>query len=172
MKTIRTILVALAVSSALLASAQVHRTRTTVAPNNGAALTALQNDLQGAITQMEAALPIYDGYRVKSIHAAHEALGIVDKVISGAGASARPMSTAKDHIPSGTAKHKYTPQQLASSQADMQQGLNSLQGAAGAFQTAMQGQSSTKRSQRLSSLIQKAITDATTALNIHARTRA
>jgi hypothetical protein len=170
MKTLRTFLVAILVSTALMASAQGHRSRTV--PNNGAALNALQSQLATAVQQMEAALPIYDGYRVKSVHAAHEALVIVDKVISGAHAAVRPPSTARDMVSSGAAKSKYTAERISASQTHMQNGLNSLEAAANAFQSAMTGQASTKRSEKLAALLQRAITNARTSLDLHQRTRA
>ena len=85
-----------------------------IAPNPQS-LSALQNDLSTAIQYMEAALPIYDGNRVKAIHAAHRALAIVDKAIN-ANAGPRNMSKAKDHVASGSAKGKYNNESISQSQ--------------------------------------------------------
>ena len=139
----------------------------TSVPANPASLSALQSDLTSAIQAMEAALPIYDGYRVKSIHAAHRALGIVDRAITK-GAAARPASKARDHVPSSGAHNRYSSQQIAQSQANMRQGLTALSQAMKDLQSAA-GSNPNKHAVEVRNLLTKAIQDANTAISIHAQ---
>lgn len=128
---------------------------------NPQALATIQSSLAAAIQSMTSALPIYDGYRVKSIHAAHKALMIVDRMISGANVQVRPKPTVHDHVKSTKAHSRYSQQQIASSQAAMQQGLADLQ-------QALSGPAITgKQASKAAALVQTAITDATTAIQIH-----
>lgn len=147
-----------------------HRPRahsgTVVRPANSQALAALQSDLAAAIQSMEAALPIYDGYRVKSIHATHRALGIVDKALV-TNAAARQASKAKDHIPSGNARGRYNSEQISQSQSNMRQGLAALMTAEKDLQAAA-GSNPNKQALEVQKLIAKAVQDANTAVNIHA----
>lgn len=140
-----------------------------VVPANAQALSALQNDLATAIQSMEAALPIYDGYRVKSIHAAHRALAIVDHSINR-NATTRPASKATDTVKSHQAHSKYNQQQIAQSQQDMEQGLAALNQAQKDLQAAA-GSNPNKHAYQVQKLIAKAIQDATTAIGLHATTR-
>ncbi|HLK17261.1 MAG TPA: hypothetical protein VKT78_20825 [Fimbriimonadaceae bacterium] len=135
-----------------------------VAPNPQS-LSALQNDLSTAIQYMEAALPIYDGNRIKSIHAAHRALALVDKAIN-ANAAPRNMSKAKDHIPSGSAKGRYNNESIAQSQTNMRQGLSFLTAAQKDLQGAA-GSNPNKQAFEVQKLIGKAVTEANTAINLH-----
>ena len=143
-----------------------HRNPTTQGtPANPQALAALQTDLTTAIQAMETALPIYDGNRVRSIHAAHRALALVDKAIK-LNATARPASKAKDHIPSGTAHGKYNAQAIAQSQTNMRQGLGSLTSAQKDLQTAA-GSTPNKHAFEVQKLLSKAISEANTAIGLH-----
>jgi hypothetical protein len=132
---------------------------------NPQALAALQTDLAAAIQSMETALPIYDGNRVRSIHAAHRALAIVDKAIN-VGATARPASTAKDHVPSSSAKGKYSNESIAQSQTNMRQGLGSLGSAQKDLQAAA-GSTPNKHALEVQKLLNKAVSEATTAIGLH-----
>jgi len=142
-----------------------HRHQTS--PVVGQALSALQQDLILAISDMKAALPIYDGNRVRSIHAAHQTLLIVDRAISGAKAPARQRPDVNDKVGSAHAKEKYSVQQLFTSQTTMRQGLKALQQAWKDMQVA-EGSTPNKQGLKASADLQKAITEANTAIGLHA----
>ena len=134
---------------------------------NSQALAATQADLVAAISSMTSALPIYDGDRVKSIHLAHRALLIVDHEIAGNKAAARQTPKVHDHVPSKNAHVKYTPQQVAASQAAMNQGLQSLNKAASDYQAAAGGASANKGASKAYGFIGQAIGEANAAIAIH-----
>lgn len=137
----------------------------TMTPANPRALAALQTDLTAAIRAMETALPIYDGNRVRSIHAAHRALVLVDKAINR-NATARPASKAKDHVASGTARSQYNNESMAQSQMNMRQGLGSLASAQKDLQAAA-GSTPNKHAFEVQKLLNKAVSEANTAIGLH-----
>ncbi len=151
-------------SAALAQTPNPRRPHARPAATNPQALAALQTDLTSAINSMTGALPIYDGFRVKSIHAAHRALVIVDRAIAGTQAMVRPKPTVRDHVPSNRAHAKYTQQQIAASQTAMQQGLAALTQAQADLNAAASGG---KKAMAVSQDLQRAVADANTALNIH-----
>jgi hypothetical protein len=142
-----------------------HNPTTTGTPANPQALAALQGDLAAAIQAMEAALPIYDGNRVRSIHAAHHALAVVDKSIN-LNAAARPASKAKDHIASGTAHSHYKNESITQSQTNMRNGLASLTTAQRDLQAAA-GSTPNKHALEVQKLLTKAVAEANTAISLH-----
>ena len=167
MKFIRTALALLITASlAASAAAQHGRIHITGAPANPQALAALQQDLINAIETMKSALPIYDGNRVRSIHQAHEALVIVDRAIAGANAVVRAKPTASDTIASKTAHTKYTPQQIAASQATMRKGYAALQQAYKDLQVAA-GSNPNQKAINVNKHLQTAGTEATKAIALH-----
>jgi hypothetical protein len=140
--------------------------RGVINPPNPQALSALQTDLVNAIDSMKSALPIYDGNRVRSIRAAHAALVIVDRAISGAQTKARPMPTVNDAVGSKGAKGKYTQAQISASQTNMTNGLASLQTAWKDMQVAA-GSNPNQRAKNAANHLQVAITEAKTAISLH-----
>jgi len=148
------------------AQAQGGRRHLAAIPPSPRALGALQQDLIIAIDSMKSALPIYDGNRVKAIHASHEALVIVDNAISGASAMVRTRPVVKDHIPSGTAHSKYTPQEIATSQTAMKKAYSTLQQAWKDLQTAA-GSNPNQKAKRVATYIQTAGNEVTKALALH-----
>ena len=131
------------------------------------ALTALQGDLISAITSMKAALPIYDGNRVRAIHATHNALVLVDHAMLGPKASARVRPTVSDNVKFKQAHAKYSADQIAASQANMQNGLGYLQAAWKDLQTAV-GSNPNNAGLRVGDDLQKAVAEANAALALHA----
>jgi hypothetical protein len=131
------------------------------------ALSVLQVDLQSAIQSMTAALPIYDGNRVRAIEAAHRALLIVDKAASKR-ATVRPAPRVKDSMASGRAHSRYSAAQIGQSQTSMQHGLASLDEATKALQIAV-GSTPNPQGVKVSEEIQTAIDEATAAIAIHAK---
>ena len=113
-------------STAALSQRVRHITTLPAIPANAQALPALQGDLEVAIESMKAALPIYDGYRVRSINQAHETLVLVDRAISGANAARRIKPSVTDHVGSANAHSKYTPQQIQASQTNMRKAADAL----------------------------------------------
>jgi hypothetical protein len=162
--------IALTLGLTTVSHAQVQRPnnhrRHAASTTNPQALAALQTDLQNAITSMTSALPIYDGNRVRSIHAAHRALILVDKAISGNRALVRPKPTVRDHIASGKAKGKFSAQQIAASQAAMQQGLAALTQAQ-ADLTVAAGTNPGKRAYEVNNHLKTAVAEANAAINLH-----
>jgi hypothetical protein len=159
------------ISVAGSASAQIgvwHRRGVTTAavPANPQALNALQQDLITAIESMKAALPIYDGNRVHSIHSAHEALVVVDHAIAGANAPARQAPKIKSEGAYGTAKSTYSQQQIAVSQANMEKGYAALQQAWKDLQVAA-GSNPNQKAVKVSNLLQTAGSEAKKAISLH-----
>ena len=177
MKLIRNIvavlLVAAVASSALAQTTPVTTPKarkgnqaTTGAPANPEALAALQSDLVAAVQAMEAALPIYKGNRVNSIHAAQQALKIVDKAINK-NAPARAASKATDQAAPGT-KGKNNSQAIKQSQTNMRQGLASLTTAQKDLQTAA-GAATKKQAVQVRNLLTKAMSAANAAIGPHSK---
>lgn len=161
----------LVVVLACTAAAQTRQTRVqkeTKPVFNTQALSATQADLSAAISSMTSALPIYDGDRVKSIHFAHRALLIIDHQLSGGKSAPRQKPAAHDHVPSKTAHAKYTPSQIASSQAAMNQGLQSLNKAMTDYQSAVAVRTTNKGVTNAANMISQAISEANQAIAIHA----
>ena len=162
------LMIVVAVASMAQAQTGVRGTGRTVAvPPNPQALAALQTDLVNAIESMKSALPIYDGNRVHSIRAAHEALIIVDHAISGANAMKRQVPNVKDQVSSGQAHTQYTAQQIAASQASMRKGYAALQQAYKDLQAAA-GSNPNAKALKVNAHLQTAGTEATKAIAIHA----
>lgn len=165
LKTILITFAAVAVAAGAFAQNPMPRKghRQTGMPVNSQAATTAEQSLSQAISLMTAALPIYDGYRVKSIHQAHQALVILEKA-TAPGRTPRQKPQVKDHVPSKHAHAKYTADQIAASQNQMNQGLQALQAASNALASA----GSNKRTMNAAAKVQTAISDAATALSIHA----
>ncbi|MDR3692190.1 MAG: hypothetical protein P4L46_22605 [Fimbriimonas sp.] len=144
-----------------------HNSVTTSNPAVTQAISSLQQDLIAAVAAMKAALPIYEGNRVRSIHAAHASLVIVDHVMYGKNAAVRPKPSVTDHVAAKHAKSKYTAQQIEASQESMKQGLAALQAAVKDLQVA-EGNTPNRQGAIVSNHLQKAIQDATTAISLHA----
>ena len=142
------------------------RQRTGFVPPNPQALVALQTDLNNAIDAMKLGLPIYDGFRVRSIHATHSALVLADTAINGAKAFHRVLPNVKDHISSGTAHSKFTPQQIAASQANMRKGYAFLQQATKDLEAAA-GSKPNSKAIRAAADIKVASSEATMAISLH-----
>jgi len=130
-------------------------------------LSALQTDLISAITAMKAALPIYDGNRVRSIHAAHNALVIVDHALLGAKASFRAKPMVNDNVRFKTAHSRYSSDQIAASQSQMQSGLSYLQSAWKDLQNAV-GANPNTSGLKVGDDLQTAAAEATAAIALHA----
>jgi hypothetical protein len=160
----------LALSVTALATAQApakqHRRPGVVAASNSQALASLQKDLIAAIQSMSQALPIYDGNRVRSIHAAHRALVVVDHAILGANATQRQKPTVHDNVQFKQAHTKYTSQQIAQSQANMEQGLAALNQAMKDFQAAV-GSTPNKAGTKVAGHLQTSMSEANKAISMH-----
>jgi len=172
MKIIRLMLALMIVAAfAAPAPAQnvVRRGRPNIAavPPNPRSLVALQQDLINAIESMKAALPIYDGDRVRAIHAAHAALVIVDREINGPNGATRTVPTVKDSVKSGSAHTQYSAQQISDSQASMRKGLSTLQQSMSDLKGAT-GSNPNQKGVRVSNHIRLAIAEASKAISIHA----
>jgi hypothetical protein len=168
MKILRLMLALLVVASfAATAPAQViiHRGRRNVpaVPPNPQGLVALQQDLIKAIESMKSALPIYDGNRVRSIHAAHAALVIVDREINGPTGATRPVPTVKD----GEKRSKYTPSEVTGSQTNMRNALALLQQGTKDLSAAT-GSNPNQKGAKVRAHLQVAISEATIAIQLHA----
>jgi hypothetical protein len=177
MKLARSVVAVALLSLALAAGAQVHhrrhhhhntRVHAPVVPQNAAQLTTMQTDLKAAIASMKSSLPIYKGYETKSIHAATQALGIVNTVISGHSTVSNPAAVDPNQKASSKTKHKYSSSEVSTSQDSLRAGMASLQDAGSAYQAAMKMQTTSKRSRKLASLIRTAMNDATKAYNMQA----
>ena len=165
------IALAVAFGFAAVAPAQViirhgHRPTVISGPTNQTGLNAIQSDLISAIGSMKSALPIYDGNRVRAIHAAHNALVLVDHAIAGARAAKRPSPTVTDHVKFANAKSKYNQQQIAASQTSMEEGLNYLKLAYRDLEATV-GSTPNKQGIKAGELIQKSEREAATALALH-----
>ncbi len=166
------ILIGVLVIASLGASAGAQQTtvrqrqHTTMTAANPQALAALQKDLIAAIQAMTSALPIYDGNRVHSIHAAHQALMIVDRAISGKNAVVRTKPQVNDKVGSKGAHAKYTAQQISQSQGNMQTGLNALNQAVKDLQTAA-GSAPNKQATNVSTHLNTAISECNKAIALH-----
>jgi hypothetical protein len=167
MKILRLTLALLVVASiAAAAPAQVirgGRRNGPAVPPNPQALVALQSDLIKAIESMKTALPIYDGNRVRSIHAAHAALVIVDREINGPSGATRPVPSVKD----GEKRSKYTPSEVTGSQTNMRNALSLLkQGTVDL--TGATGSNPNQKGAKVRAHLQVAISEATIAIQLHA----
>ncbi len=152
---------------AAMASAQYVQGGRTYGPVvTSKALLALQRDLITAIQDMKAGLPIYDGDRVRSLHAAHAALVIVDSAISG-NKIKRPALNVKDDQPSGRAHEKYAKEQIAQSQVQMRQGYAALQQAWNDLEAAV-GSTPNQKGKRVAIQLQNAGAEAQKAIALHA----
>jgi len=167
MKILRLTLAMLVVASFIAAApAQVvirGGRRVPAVPPNPQSLMALQQDLINAIESMKTALPIYDGNRVRSIHAAHAALVIVDREINGPKAATRTLPTVKD----GGKRSDYTSGQITGSQTNMRNGYAGLQQALKDLVGAM-GSNPNQKGLRVKAHIQTASAEATNAIQLHA----
>ena len=134
---------------------------------NANAVRALQSDLVSAIGSMDQALPIYDGFRARSMGHARRALMIVDNVISGGRSFNRPAISERDTIASKEAHSKYSVSQIAQSQTLMRSGLRYLNASLNDLRLATNGVLG-KKGERCQAAIQTAIGDANTAIGLHA----
>lgn len=167
MKLATLTITSLLIAGSCVSSAQLQHARRQTKPTfNTQALAATQSDLIAAISSMTSALPIYDGNRVRSIHLAHRALVMIDRQLSGAQTQQRKAPMVRDHIASKTAHSKYTPQQIAASQAAMNQGLQSLNKAASDYQVAA-GNTNAKGPVAAFGFINQSIREANAAIAIH-----
>jgi hypothetical protein len=161
------LLTAVALAAAAPAQTYYHgRQRNAVVPPNAQSLAALQQDLINAIEAMKTALPIYDGNRVRSIHAAHAALVIVDREINGPKGATRALPVVNDGVKSASAKSQYNGEQISASQTNMQKGLAALQQAMKDLVGAT-GSNPNQKGIRVSNHLKIATAEATKAISLH-----
>lgn len=129
---------------------------------NSAAVDALEADLTAARRAMSSALPIYEGHRAKSMEIVHRAIRIVDK------REGEAVAPVKDHVHHTMARKKYSADQIAASQAEMNQGLGSLNQALTDLNAVAAGNKG-KAVQNMSKLISAAIAQAQTAITLYNR---
>jgi hypothetical protein len=132
-------------------------------PPNPQSLAALQQDLINAIEAMKSGLPIYNGNRVRSIHAAHAALVIVDREINGPNGATRQVPSVKD----GEKRSKYTASEVTGSQTNMRNGYAALQQALIDLSGAT-GSNPNQKGAKVRAHILNASAEAKTAIQLHA----
>jgi hypothetical protein len=138
-----------------------HRVQTDSANRTG--LFLVQQDLMKAIEAMKVALPIYDGYRVKSVGTAHRGLVYLNHALMGARAPEVRKPEIFDTTRSKAAHVRYSKTQIALSQSQMQAGSQYLSKAATDLQNAVNGNYG-PYGVKLRDFIQKSLTDSNTAI--------